>query len=225
MPTDSTPEGQFVGSSIEELLVALATGLREAQAALNSGPLTDANGRPLATYHLPYLDFNLQVDVATLVSARGRPIALTFTQRADSSGEPSARSIRSQISGRFVATPPGDGLPVVQLRLSASAPKSGKAEISVEASNSAGEVLRDQPIEMNIDWATSKRLSASVGNTTATPPPTLNLDKAIAVTDDAGKARVNLMVPTTLAGKLLVAVTAGVGSVVRTVVVPVQAGS
>ena len=63
-------QSRFVGNSIEELLVSLAEGVREAQIALNEGPLVGPSGRPLATYHLPYLDFTIQVDMQTRADIR-----------------------------------------------------------------------------------------------------------------------------------------------------------
>ena len=61
MPDDS----RFVAESIEEMLVALADGVREAQEALSDAQPVDVFGRPMPTYHIPYLDFEIAVEIET----------------------------------------------------------------------------------------------------------------------------------------------------------------
>lgn len=158
MPADS----RFVGNSIEELLVALAEGVREAQSALDNGPQVDASGRPVAGYHLPFLDFTINVNMSTQTDSGGRPIALMF-QAAPPQGS-TTTAIQSNITGRLVAVPPGDGLPVPKIALTTGVNIGGEAAITVKATNSAGEVLVNQAIEINIDDAASVRLSAAKGN-------------------------------------------------------------
>ena len=70
-------DNRLVAESIEELLVALASGVREAQEALNEAEPIDSFGRPMPAYHIPYLDFELGVDVETTHQTGGRPLLLT----------------------------------------------------------------------------------------------------------------------------------------------------
>ncbi|MEQ8605213.1 MAG: hypothetical protein RIB45_18015 [Marivibrio sp.] len=56
-------QSRFAAGSIEELLAAVADGVREAQDALNDLPMADAFGRPQARYHVPYVDFDITVDL------------------------------------------------------------------------------------------------------------------------------------------------------------------
>lgn len=216
MPDDA----RFVGSSIEELLVALAEGVREAQIALNAGPLTDSNGRPLAVYQLPYLDFVVNVEIATLVGNRGRPVALLFMPVPGTGGSESQRQIRSTITGRLVATPPGDGLPVPRIRLAAVAPRSGRARIDIEVSNTAGERLAGQMVEINIDDETSRRLSAANGLAGFARPAQTRLEQALVLTDAQGRASVGLAVDPATPRQGIVAVTATVGTARASAAVP-----
>lgn len=187
-------EGRFVGNSIEELLVALAEGVREAQAALNEQPLLDAAGRPLASYSLPYLDFTIAVEMTTQQTAtgpRGGMGRLALLVRKDPGGGTSASSVKSTVAGRLIATPAGEGLPVPRLAVTVAPPQDGRAAITVAAANSAGELLAGQPIELNIDDAASARLStAPQGYHRA---PDTRLDGALLRTDALGIAQAQLV--------------------------------
>lgn len=201
-------QSQFVGSSMEELLVALADGVREAQMALNNGPLVDANGRPLASYQLPYLDFSIQVDMQTRTESGGRPVALMFTRREASS---SGQNVRSNISGRLIATPPGDGLPVPRIDISVGSNIGGVATLALTVSNSAGERLANQPVELNINDAESSALSRARGLNGLTRLSATRLRDALLTTDAEGRAATVLNIADAQAGKGVVIVTASIG--------------
>jgi hypothetical protein len=47
--------------ALQDILLSIAEGLNKAQNELNNMPPYDEYGRPNTIYHLPYLDFNLQV--------------------------------------------------------------------------------------------------------------------------------------------------------------------
>ena len=182
-------ESRFVGNSIEELLVALAEGVREAQIALNTVPLLDPSGRPLATYQLPYLDFTIAVEMSTKVDSGGRPIALF----APASSASQTSSVRSNVSGRLIAAPPGDGLPVPRLRLTAATNIGGAATLAIQVSNSAGELLAGQKIELNIDDAASAKLTAARDGLWQRRDGT-KLVQAVLTTDEQGVASTQLLV-------------------------------
>lgn len=55
-------QGNFVAGSIEDILVALAQGIRDAQDRLNALEPFDAYGRPRPQYYLPHLDFTLKIN-------------------------------------------------------------------------------------------------------------------------------------------------------------------
>lgn len=201
--------GRFVGNSLEEMLVSLAEGVREAQLALNEGPLTSPSGQPLATYHLPYLDFTIQVDMETRTDSGGRPVALLFMPKPQSS---SLTEVHSSISGRLVATPPGEGLPVPRIDLVAASNVGGMAALTLTVSNSAGERLANQRVEMNIDDADSKALSEARDATPAPRLPGTRLREALLTTDAEGRASTVLLIDPQQGSKgVVVVVVASIG--------------
>jgi hypothetical protein len=199
-------ESRFVGNAIEEMLVALADGVREAQVALNAGPLLDPAGRPLATYQLPYLDFTIAVEMQTKVDSGGRPIALL----APSTSSQSNSAVRSNVSGRLIAAPPGDGLPVPRLVLTVTTNNGGAAEIAVRVSNSAGEVLANQRVELNIDDAASVQLSGVRGGEFRRLAGT-RLTEAVLTSDPHGMATTRLLIDAAQGKRDVAVVIANIG--------------
>jgi hypothetical protein len=63
-------DSEFVAGTIEDVLIAMANGLAEAQEKLNSLDPFDSFGRPLPQYHMPYMDFNLKITVQSLSAAQ-----------------------------------------------------------------------------------------------------------------------------------------------------------
>lgn len=203
-------DAQLVGQSIEEMLVSLAEGVREAQQALNSTPAVDAYGRPLPGYHLPYVDFNLQMDVDTQTVEGGRPIFRLLAPTGSSTRNTSTRSV---VSGRLVAVPPGEGLPLPVLRLTLAQPQPGERRyaITVQAGNSAGEVLARQRIEVNLDLPASQALSQGLALPAAWSGT--RLQDALLTTDDAGQGSTLLSIGTEVPVGAYVVVTATLGAV------------
>ena len=206
----------FVDNSIGQLLVALADGVREAEHALAASPDFDENGRAVTRYALPYLDFtiNVDVEVATPAAApgggpRGLPVLRMFTSPSSSGKE--TREIRSQVSGRIVAIPTGDGLPVPRIRITPSQNTGGAAGIAISVSNTAGEVLADQPLELNIDLAASATLSAARGVTSLPRRAGTRLAQSLLVTDEAGAATARLLIDPAEPMRAVFVVTASIG--------------
>lgn len=210
-----TATAQFVGDSIEEMLVSLAEGVREAQQALSAVPAVDAYGRPQPTYHLPYLDFDLQVKVVMQSSPGGRPIArlmpLTAKMAQPSSGSQSTE-VSGNIQGRLVAVPPQQGLPLPVLRLSLPARQAPKQQtLLLEAANTAGERLTQQAVELNIDPAASQRLNP--GLAWPTQLSKTRLQQAVVQTDGQGLAQAVLEMGDELPAGALLMVVASIGPV------------
>lgn len=180
-------DSRFVAESIEEMLVALANGVREAQEALSETNPIDAFGRPMPAYHIPYLDFEIAVTIETQRQEQGgRPI-LRIVQKSATAAE-STSETSSRISGRLVAIPPGEGLPLPSLRLTAESAGARKRRIRVQLSNSAGELLVGQRVELNIDPAATDQLSRAADPAITAPKGGTRLAEAVLVTDDRGEA-------------------------------------
>lgn len=171
--------GSFVAGTIEDILVSLAEGIRDAQDRLNALEPFDEYGRPRPQYYLPHLDFTLKINAvetsttqvapgnldgatrAPLVS-RGaaqvgflaqRAPAFNFALARPSTTSTATNEIYSTISGRFVAVPPNDGMPQIGLTISASPHPDGPAKrmITVRGAYATGGPVNGATVEFNID--------------------------------------------------------------------------
>lgn len=189
-------DAKLVADSLEEMLVSIAEGVREAQEALDGLAPFDSFGRPVPGYFIPHLDFELLVDIETETNSQGRPIFKVSAARnifgggGGSSTSSTKSHTTSRIAGRLVAIPPGEGLPVPQLILTAERTGAGETLLTVRASNNAGEILAGQRIELNIDEEASKALSRGASPTL----PEARLREAVLVTDEQGQAATTLVV-------------------------------
>lgn len=202
----------FVDNSIGQLLVALADGVREAERALAAGPQVDDSGRALTRYALPYLDFRISVDVDVAVpnavgGLKGLPVLRLRTAGIGSQ----SRQVSSTISGRLVAMPAGEGLPVPRITLLPGPNIGGKAQISLTVANSAGEVLAGQPVELNLDASASERLSRARGVTALPRRTGTRLADGIIVTDADGRAATQLLIDSAEPAQALFVVSASIG--------------
>jgi hypothetical protein len=210
---------RFMGNSIEELLVAIAEGVREAQGALDLGPMVDGNGRPLASYHLPFLDFTIKVEMTTQTDSGGRPVALLFAPTTSASTTSAAQS---SVSGRLVAVPPGEGLPVPRILVTTGGNIGGLAAITVKVSNSAGETLANQPIELNIDTAASSALSVARGAPQFTRLAGTRLEAAVLTTGADGAATTRLRIDAKQDPRQVVVVAATLGTASARGAIPLE---
>jgi hypothetical protein len=184
--------GSFVAGTIEDILVSLAQGIRDAQNRLNALEPFDEYGRPRAQYYLPQLDFTLKINAVETKTTENGPAptarmhSLAY-QRSDLLGFEMARAVPinfalaspsrtsssatnevySTISGRFVAVPPNEGMPQIALAIAASPhPQGGrKRSISVTSAHAAGDPVGGATVEFNIDpvaTAALNNLSAPV---------------------------------------------------------------
>ena len=208
---------KHVAGTLQEILVAMADGLREAQEALNEVPPIDAFGRPSNSYHLPYLDFAIKVVAETTrgdeesaesplpqlhwASRRSRTVMRSLPQLTFHTYEPgspvnetSSLELTSTLSGRFVSVPPGEGMPIV--RLQATAEKGDGArdhDLEVMVSNSAGERLGDVDVEFNIDVAATRALTNAGGVEFEDRKPATKLESGVVATNADGVARNTLV--------------------------------
>lgn len=180
-----TDEGKFVSESLEDLLVSLASGVREAQLELANTPAIDEFGRQLHTYHFPYVDFEFRVQMETANSTSpGRTI---LRLRKTKSGAQS-NSIESSVSGRLIAVPPGDGLPRPVIRFRSVQQSARTWALELSAANSAGEVFAGHEIELNLNVEASRQLSLQNGVSFDAFPASTVLTESVITTDESGTA-------------------------------------
>lgn len=159
--------------ALHEIILSIADSLNEAQQTLRSVPPYDEYGRPNTLYQLPYLDFNLEVisqfestqtgeavPERTVTSGIGAATAIRFTPfRSTETTSKNLGSITSNISGRFVAVMPNEGLPQVFLECSAELTVSDsdfvEYKLDVKTLNASNEPVIGQRIEVNFDEETS----------------------------------------------------------------------
>jgi hypothetical protein len=184
--------GSFVAGTIEDILVSLAQGIRDAQDRLNALEPFDEYGRPRPQYYLPQLDFTLKINAvetstteagpttpaATRLAAprpafeagfalrRAMPINFALASPARTSSA-TTNEIYSTVSGRFVAVPPNEGMPQIALTIhSAAHPEGGrKRTIKVVSTQAAGGPVGGATVEFNVDpvsTAALNQLSAPV---------------------------------------------------------------
>ncbi|MEM8553461.1 MAG: hypothetical protein AAGF71_01410 [Pseudomonadota bacterium] len=214
--------GRFAAGSIEELLAGIADGVREAQESLSDLPPVDAFGRPMPSYHLPYVDFEIAVDmdienVDTGESAESpmanplmtlRPLTavdlgrrlkvktLLPTNVASQDPTRAGAEISSRIKGRLVAVPAGEGLPVPVITMVENTAPGGPARtrtLAIQAANTAGEIMANRVIELNVDWEVSAALSPSNSQPKQANPPSFST--AEVATDENGQAQVTVTLP------------------------------
>jgi hypothetical protein len=182
--------GSFVAGTIEDILLAIGQGIRDAQDRLNQLEPFDEYGRPRPQYYLPQLDFTLKINaVETSTSESGpaqpsrlrsfapaevgalsfgeyriAPIAFALASPARTTSS-ATNEVHSTISGRFVAVPPNDGMPQIALTIAASAHPDGgrKRTIKVMSSHAAGEPVAGATVEFNVDPVSTAALNQLPG--------------------------------------------------------------
>lgn len=175
-------EGNFIADTLESVLVGMAESLREAQEELNSIAPLDGFGRPAPQYRIPHLDFEVGFQLKSETRSSGG-VRLFFAPVRN--GE-SSKEVTSRITGRFVAVPPGEGMPVPQLAADITS-AGNRRTVTLTATTSAGEVLTGADIELNLDREASVGLSKAAG-VSSPRLSAVSLDRAVVQTDASGMA-------------------------------------
>ena len=216
-------ESRFVSESLEALLLSIAEGVREAQDALNTTPPVDTFGRPTTTFHLPYLDFKVKANMETASKSTGGGRLFLKIRKGPQSS--SSRDITSTLSGRLVAIPPGEGLPTPFLTITSKRQSARSHLITLNALNSAGEILAGQTIELNINLEASQQLSELEGINLTTLRPATKLSEVILVTDTEGVAETVFTIDPRVPAKAILVLTAELGTEIVNLSVPAGGGA
>jgi hypothetical protein len=197
-------DGKFIADTLESVIVGMAESLREAQEELSEAAPLDAYGRPVPQYRIPHLDFEIGFKLVTDTKSGGG-MRVIFGQATDRT-----RDVTSTISGRFVAVPPGEGLPLPVLTLEITGSGNSR-DIAVTAATSAGELLAGAQVELNIDKAASTALSAAAGVAAPRFDGQVTFGRAVVATEDTGTAETTLTFGPSLQRAAVVVVTAELG--------------
>lgn len=167
-------ESKVAAGAISDLLSGLADAITQAQNKMAQVPKVDAFGRSLPLYHIPELNFTFDIEVGP--SSQGSS-TIFFGPRVSNSN-----SVSSQISGKLVSIPPNSGLPETRITAQLS-----DQVLQVNLSNSAGEILAQTLLSIQIDIDTTLAIGGKVPENTAR----LSLFNAQQViTDDNGNATI-----------------------------------
>lgn len=146
-------------TSIDELLLGIATGLAEAQRRLDGVRSVDTRGRPGPTYFLPELELELRV--ATRLEGEGRDHKLMVRPilPSDTAMDGFRAEGVSTLRGRFVAAPPGSLPPVVSLttEIHRTRARGRRVEVVVRSGGQplvGAEVCFDLDLERSRAWST-----------------------------------------------------------------------
>lgn len=198
-------DGKFIADTLESVIVGMAESLREAQEELSEAAPLDAYGRPVPQYRIPHLDFEIGFKLVTDTKSGGG-MRVIFGATTDKT-----RDVTSTISGRFVAVPPGEGLPLPVLTLEITGTGNTR-DITLTAATSAGELLSGAQVELNVDKAASTALSAAAGVATPRLDGQVSFGRAVVETRDSGTAATTVTFGPSLQRAAVVVVTAELGS-------------
>lgn len=197
--------------ALHEIVLSIADSLNEAQETLRSVSPYDEYGRPNTLYQLPYLDFNLEVisqfeTTQTGGSSTGGNGIRFIPFRSTETTTKNQGIITSNISGRFVAVMPNEGLPQVVLQATATATEIGSEYatylITVKALQPTNDFIAGQRIEVNFDAGTSYDLNGK----TQVPAPVFqdSKDGYTNSADGSFQVKVRLKIAEYNAGKVFV---------------------
>ena len=201
-------EGRFIADTLETVLVGLADSLTEAQEQLSDTPPLDSFGRPNPQYRLPYLDFEIGFRLVTQTTQDGRRAFLFFKPTGSST---SNNEVTSRISGRFVAIPPGEGMPLPMLSLTVTG-SGATRQLTLQAANTSGEALAGATVQLNVDVATSQALSATAGVPDPRIAGNVTFTSAVLTTDPVGQASTEVTLGDQLRTEAVVLITAELGT-------------
>ena len=154
-----------MSGSIEEFLLGIAEGVHKTQRHLSHVSIEAQPGQPAITYQLPRVEFEFKVAFElggrSGISDRSRALKLRpATPTGSSSRQQSNADVFNVIKGSFVAVPAQGVTPPHLMRVDLEQHTADKRIITVELQSAAdGTKLANIPIEFNIDWDLSQKLT------------------------------------------------------------------
>ncbi len=158
---------QDTSFTLQEILSGISASLNEAQHQLRNMEPYDEWGRPNVLYTLPYLDFDIKLETKfqsieqsqyTDYEPEKQRVAgyipmylISFKPVNKTDTTDNAVTLNSNISGRFVAVAPNEGLPQIFIQETITQDISNPEEYEVEVRlvNAAGEKIPGAKVEIN----------------------------------------------------------------------------
>ncbi|MCB9529508.1 MAG: hypothetical protein H6703_02530 [Myxococcales bacterium] len=193
-------------ATLDDYLVGLANGIRQAQAQLNAIVVDGPPGQPAIGYQLPRVDFELKLAFA-LSHAAPAPGAAPTVRLVARAPQPVAGGFTAEgtstLRGSFVAVPIAAQRPSVVLSLAFRMRHERDIELEATVVDALGEPQAGVEVEFNVD----RDRSLALGGEAAEPlAEDTRVEPAVAVTDDAGHAVANLVISEREPAHALVAV-------------------
>jgi hypothetical protein len=202
-------DDRLIADTLDAVIVGLADSLTEAQEQLSTAAPLDTFGRPNPQYRIPYLDFEIGFRLDTQTSPEGRRMLLFVKPTASAA----ASTVTSKISGRFVAVPPGEGMPLPVLSISATG-EGATRRLAIRAGNTSGEALAGASIQLNVDLIASQALSTAAGVAEPRISDNVQFTTAVLTTDQNGLASTDVTFGPGLRVNAVVLITAELGTTI-----------
>lgn len=217
------------GSTIDDYLISIADGVAQAQRRLTDMVVPGTTGQPAVRYQIPRVDFELRMAMnmqeqpaESPAGDGGAGIARRSMLRVQAVQSSAQASVASTIKGSIVAVPANSGKPepVLDVRLTPSAepdkapPATSLVDITVLVTNTAGEPLIGEEVQVNIDRDLSEKLNKDTKT---------YIESAVVKADKEGVARTRLVISDAEPPGAGIAVTVDAVRITRTVIYRVPA--
>lgn len=177
--------------TLDDYLVGLANGIRQAQAQLNAIVVDGPLGQPAVSYQLPRVDFELKLSfaLASTASAGGAPAAPRLLARSPQPGGQGGNGFTAEgtstLRGSFVAVPLAAQRPPVLLTIGFKIIREIEVELIATVADALGVAQVGVEVEFNID----PDRSAALGGADAVPlDEATQIRPAVVATDAQGRA-------------------------------------
>jgi len=151
-----------LSAPLEDYLVGLAEGVREAQRALNEVNVPGPDGKQGVSYHMPKVDFELSLSLSftsrpevvrrydSPIPARSRS-AMVFRPRKGGNGRETSGEAETTIKGSFVAVPVNGGIPSPTMDVDLTKLGSRKIEIRIQLTSPSGVGTEGLEVHCNLE--------------------------------------------------------------------------
>lgn len=164
---------QLLAGTIDDYLLSLATGVRQAQRELNRFQSNAGSQGSPTTYHLPKVSFELKITVHLVedealqnryreIAGSGQKRQLLIAPVQPATDDKITAEALSTISGEFVSLPAHQGKPPVSVRSTIRKLSPEQIEFNVHVTNAIGEAMTGVPVQFNMDREESRTLNGAV---------------------------------------------------------------
>lgn len=218
--------GDVLDHTLDEYLLGLASGIADAQKALNQLAVPAGDGGQAAVaYHMPSLEFELRLHM-TMQGGSGAAAnrQVRFRPASGSASDSYSVDAVSTISGSFVSVPLASGRPPPRLHTTMTVQGGGQVLLTASVTDPLGKPLPNVDVNFNLD----RERTASM-NSALNPKFVLNaatgLKAALVRTDDQGQAQSLLQIAAAEPAAAMIVLIVDIAGASETLLVPVLTGN